>query len=230
VTQLVAAGARGVLRKNDLRGRLLRYEQSAEELLLGTLTTGMASGTLRSVARGPLAEKLAGYEPMDVLRPHLRRAAPADVGLVNAMRYLDVKLTLGAGILTKVDRASMAVSLETRPVFLNRRLLDLAGRIPPALLADRNEPKKVLRGALREWLPASILDRRKQGFAMPLGRWLRGDLRGLASGIESNQPLAEMVDPGHTGAVVKAHWAGDAGTTAELHSLVFLGHWLERWS
>ena len=134
VTQFVAAGARSMLRAGDLRERLLRYEQNAEQLLLGTLTTGIAPSTLRQIGRGRLAETLVDYDPMDVLRPHLDKAPPADVGLVNAMRYLDFKLTLGAGILTKLDRASMAVSLETRPVFLNRRLLDLAGRIPPGSL------------------------------------------------------------------------------------------------
>jgi asparagine synthase (glutamine-hydrolysing) len=230
VTQLVAAGARSVLRAGDLHGRLLRYEQGAEQLLLGTLTTGIAPSTLRQIARGKFAETLADYDPMDVLRPHLDKAPPAEVGLVNSMRYLDVKLTLGAGILTKLDRASMAVSLETRPVFLNRRVLDLAGRIPPGLLADRAEPKKVLRGALREWLPSSVLDRPKQGFAMPLGRWLRGDLQGFADSAGPNDALAELVDPRHTAAVAAAHAAGATETTSELHSLVFLRHWLEKWS
>jgi asparagine synthase (glutamine-hydrolysing) len=230
VTQLVAAGARSMLRAGELHGRLLRYEQGAEQLLLGTLTTGIAANRLRQIGRGKFAATLADYDPMDVLRPHLDKAPPAEVGLVNSMRYLDVKLTLGAGILTKLDRASMAVSLETRPVFLNRRVLDLAGRIPPGLLADRAEPKKVLRGALREWLPSSVLDRPKQGFAMPLGRWFRGDLQELADSAGPNDALAELVDPRHTAAVAAAHAAGATGTTSELHSLVFLRHWLEKWS
>ena len=229
VTQRVAAGARTMLREGDLRGRLLRYEQSAEQLLLGTLTTGIAPSTLRQVARGPLAQTLAGYEPMDVLRPHLDRAPPAEVGLVNSMRYLDVKLTLGAGILTKVDRASMAVSLETRPVFLNRRLLDLVGRIPAGLLADRAEPKKLLRTAVREWLPSSVLDRPKQGFAMPLESWFRGELRGLADETSREGSLSELVDHRHIASVVAAQRAG-AGATSQLHSFVFLQHWLEQWS
>lgn len=230
VTQFVAAGARSMLRAGDLRERLLRYEQNAEQLLLGTLTTGIAPSTLRQIGRGRLAETLVDYDPMDVLRSHLDKAPPADVGLVNAMRYLDFKLTLGAGILTKLDRASMAVSLETRPVFLNRRLLDLAGRIPPVLLADRAEAKKVLRTAMRQWLPSSILDRPKQGFAMPLGRWFRGDLQGLADSGSANDVLAELVDPRHTDAVAAAHRNGAPGRTSELHSLVFLRHWLEKWS
>ena len=79
------------------------------------------------------------------------------------MRYLDLKLTLAGGILVKVDRASMAVSLEVRPVFLHRTVLDLAASVPPALLVDGRQAKKLLRSALRPWLPGSILDRRKKG-------------------------------------------------------------------
>jgi asparagine synthase (glutamine-hydrolysing) len=226
VTQLVATGARTVA-TGDLRSRLRRYEQSSEQLLLWTLTTGVDARTLRRIARGPLQAALAEYDPMDTLRPHLERVPVSDHGLVNTMRYLDFKLTLGAGILTKVDRASMAVSLETRPVYLNRRVLDVAARVPPALLADRTEAKKVLRSALREWLPVTVLDRPKMGFAMPLGRWLRGDLRSLAG---SQGRLAGVIDPAYATAVVRDHTSGAVDRTAELHSLVFLDHWLEKWS
>ena len=229
LAQRVAAGARSVLPEGGLRGRLLRYEQGAEELLQATLTTGLASDDLRAVARGPLAEALGGYDPVEAVRPHLRAAPPEEVGLVNAMRYLDVKLTLGAGILTKVDRASMAVSLETRPVFLNRAVLELAGRVPPGLLADRGAPKKALRAALRPWLPAAILDRPKQGFAMPLGRWLRGDLAPLTAALAAG-PVGELVDPGYVADAAYEHSVGARDRTAELHNLVFLAHWLEKWS
>jgi asparagine synthase (glutamine-hydrolysing) len=145
------------------------------------------------------------------------------------MRYLDLKLTLGAGILTKVDRTSMAVSLETRPVFLNRRVLEVAGRIPSALLADRLEAKKILRASLRDWLPASVLDRPKQGFAMPLGRWLRGDLQGLVSSSSGGRS-AELLDPGYARSIAEAHLAGDQRQTGRLHSLFFLENWLEQWA
>ena len=122
VTQLVAAGARSMLRSR-------RPARTASALRAGRRATAArdahdrdrAGAALRQIGRGTLAEALVDYDPMDALRPHLDKAPPAEVGLVNSMRYLDVKLTLGAGILTKVDRASMAVSLETRPVFLNRR-------------------------------------------------------------------------------------------------------------
>ena len=83
---------------------------------------------------------------------------------------------------------------------------------------------------MRQWLPSSILDRPKQGFAMPLGRWFRGDLQGLADSGSANDVLAELVDPRHTDAVAAAHRNGAPGRTSELHSLVFLRHWLEKWS
>jgi asparagine synthase (glutamine-hydrolysing) len=148
---------------------------------------------------------------------------------VNAMRYLDFKLTLGAGILVKVDRASMAVSLETRPMFLNRAVLDLAGRIPPQALATGREPKIVLREALREWLPASVLDRKKMGFAMPLGRWLRDDPERLLGSPARSSPLSELVDPAYVSSVAKAHSLGGEDRTTELHNFAFLEHWLEKW-
>jgi asparagine synthase (glutamine-hydrolysing) len=223
---LAAAGS--LLAPGRLAGRLKRYRIAPGELVASTLVTGTAPAALRAAARGPLAEALAGYDPLDVVRSHLLRAPPDEVGIANAMRYLDLKLTLGAGILTKLDRAAMAVSLETRPVFLNRRLLDLVGRIPPTLLASARTPKQVLRAAVRGWLPASILDRPKQGFAMPLGDWLLDDLRGLTDGLHGGA-LDELIDPGFTARVVGEHAAGRA-RTAELHNLMFLRHWLDAWT
>jgi asparagine synthase (glutamine-hydrolysing) len=192
------------------------------------LTTGTSPGALRNAARGPLARALDGYDPADAVRPHLERVPPDDAGLVNAMRYLDLKLTLAAGILTKVDRAAMSVSLETRPVLLNRGLLDLAGRIPPWQLADGAGTKKVLRHTVPDWLPPEVASRPKMGFAMPLGNWFQHDLRPLAAQAGSG-PLAELIDPSYTSSVMHEHLSGHAERTAELHNLVFLNNWLEAW-
>jgi asparagine synthase (glutamine-hydrolysing) len=224
VTQLVAAGAHAVL---PWRERLAPYLQGPGEMLATTLATAHPMDELRAAARGGLAETLEDYDPMDAVAAYLAKAPPEEVGLVNAMRYLDFKLTLAGGILVKVDRASMAVSLEVRPVFLQRGMLDVAGALPPDRLADRREPKKLLRSSLRGWLPDSILDRPKAGFAMPLGRWLRGDLQGLTA--VGDGPLGELLDPAYVRATAKAHLAGVREETARLHSLVFLEHWLEKW-
>jgi asparagine synthase (glutamine-hydrolysing) len=231
VTQLVASGAQSMLRAdNAWRERLGHYKETAPELLLSMLTTVLPLDALQRVARGPLAAALRDYRPMDAIRPLLQAAPPERVGLVNAMRYLDLKLTLAGGILTKVDRASMAVSLEVRPVYLHRDILSLAGRVPPELLVDRRETKRVLKSSLRSWLPASVLDRQKMGFAMPLGRWLRGDLRELANPGSGTSPLKELIDLDHVRRVAGAHRSGEAESTAALHSFLFLEHWLEKWA
>ncbi|HZR95366.1 MAG TPA: asparagine synthase (glutamine-hydrolyzing) [Gaiellaceae bacterium] len=229
-TQLAAVGARTVLpRTTTLRGRLLRYEQSASAMLGSLLTTAFEPADLRVAARGELADALEHHDPFAVVERHLRAAPVADVGLVNAMRYLDLKMTLGAGILTKVDRASMAVSLETRPVFLHRSLLDLAGRIPPRLLASGSEAKKVLRSAFRPWLPAVALDRPKQGFAMPLGQWLRDEVALRLDRRFDERPISQLVAPELVHRLAAEHASG-LDRTSKLHSLLFLDQWLERWA
>lgn len=224
VTQLVAAGAHAVL---PWRDRLSPYRQSAADMVASTFVTGHPVRAMRAAARGELTRTLDDYDPLDAVALHLAKAPPAEVGLVNAMRYLDFKLTLAAGILVKVDRASMAVALEVRPVYLNRDVLALAGRIPPVLLAGRREPKRALRAALRSWLPSSVLDRPKQGFAMPLGQWLQRDLQALAT--DGNGRLVELLDPSYTRTTAQAHLSGERDETSRLHSLLFLDHWLHKW-
>jgi asparagine synthase (glutamine-hydrolysing) len=224
VTQLVATGAHVV---RPLQEKVAPYRLAGEQMLLSSLVSAHRPDAVRSAARGELARALADYDPMDAVAPHLAKAPPDEVGLVNAMRYVDLKMTLAGGILVKVDRASMAVALEVRPVYLNRGVLEVARRIPPARLADGRRPKKVLRSALQSWLPGSILDRPKAGFAMPLGRWLRGDLQQLAP---QNGTLAELLDPAYVQDTTQAHLTGAREETSRLHSLIFLDHWLRKWS
>ncbi len=170
---------------------------------------------------------LRSYDPLDSLRPHLLKAPPNEVGLVDSMRYLDVKTTLAAGILTKVDRASMAVSLETRPVYLHREMLDLARRIPGRRLATGREAKTLLKRALEPWLPSALLHRPKMGFAMPLGDWLRAGLD-LGHGGAGRRPVEDLLDTAYLDHVRSSHLAG-ADRTTVLHGFSCLDTWLEQW-
>lgn len=193
-------------------------------MLLAMLNTGFSDAALRAAARGPLAAALRHYAPLDAIRPLLRKASPQKVGLVNAMRYLDLKLTLAGDILVKVDRASMAVSLEVRPVYLHRDMLALAARIPPALLVNRTQSKAVLKRALRAWLPDAILHRKKQGFALPLGEWLAAERQPLGAGNHSPQ-VDVLLDT----TALQSHTSG-RNPGGGIHSLALLGQWLAHWT
>ena len=209
--------------------RTLRQYVGAPAAVLGDmLTLGFEPGVLRRAARGPLRDALAHYTPADVVTAHLRNAPPDEVGIVDAMRYLDLKLTLAGGILVKVDRASMAVSLEVRPVFLHRDLMELAARIPAGALAGRTRAKDALKQALRPWLPDSVLFRRKQGFALPLGEWIRRGLS-LGAGADSRPSAASAFLDDSLVAKLAAQHADGVDHAARLHSVHLLDRWLQKW-
>lgn len=226
----VAAGANTLLAETDpLRRKLGAHGIDAPRLLLEMLTTGFPIHTLRTMGRGALAGALQHYTPMDALVPLLRQAPPERVGLVNAMRYLDLKLTLAGDMLVKVDRASMAVSLEVRPVYLHQDMLALAGRIPPERLVDRHQSKKLLKSALMAWLPEPLLYRRKQGLAMPLGKWLNSDLRKLVAQNHQPSPVDDLLDSTLLEKMVEIHSAGKDDFASRIHSLFFLKEWFAEW-
>jgi asparagine synthase (glutamine-hydrolysing) len=102
---------------------------------------------------------------------------------LSALQYLDLKRYLPLDILTKVDRMSMAHSLEVRVPLLDHRVVEFAASVPPTLLWSNGSRKHILKRAVQSVLPAEILHRKKQGFAIPLGRWFRGQLDGCVREI-----------------------------------------------
>jgi asparagine synthase (glutamine-hydrolysing) len=128
---------------------------------------------------------LAGRDPVDPLvlaGARARRGDPLDRALT-----IDLATWLPDDILTKVDRASMAASLEVRVPFLDHRLVELVSRYPSAAKLGPFARKKILRAAARELLPGRILSRRKQGFSSPLKHWLRGGLRPLLEELTADE-------------------------------------------
>jgi|SRR5579884_369998 len=123
-------------------------------------------------------QRLGGYDSIEVFREYYDRADTSD--LLSKIQYVDIKTYLTDDILTKVDRASMAVSLEVRAPMLDHKFLELAASIPSELKLHNGTGKYVLKKALEPILPESILYRPKQGFAVPLGIWLRRELKDMA--------------------------------------------------
>jgi asparagine synthase (glutamine-hydrolysing) len=213
------------------RRTLAQYGMAAPQMLADMLCTGFPLSLLRQVARGPLAEALRHYDPHRLVEQHLLAAPPGEVGLVNAMRHLDFALTLPGDILVKVDRASMAVSLEVRPLFLHREVMELAAGIPAAALASHGAAKLALKEAVRPWLPDSLIDRRKQGFAMPLPEWLGGDSAVAAELRDAGRagPITELLDMERVSRLSAAHARGEGNYTAIVHSAFILDRWFAQW-
>jgi asparagine synthase (glutamine-hydrolysing) len=125
-----------------------------------------------------LRERRRRFEPFSALEPHLARAPQGDP-LARAL-YLDFKTWLADDGLVKVDRMSMAHSLEVRCPMLDHRVVEFAARVPSALKMSGARTKILLRRVAARLLPAEILSRPKRGFAPPVSRWLREDLRDMA--------------------------------------------------
>lgn len=158
---------------------------------------------------GPLIEKM--------------RTAPARSGL-DAAQYADLTFWLPGDILTKIDRTSMAVSLEAREPLLDHRLVEFAARLPEGLRVKRSQGKWLLKKAMQRYLPDDILFRPKQGFVTPVAEWLRGPLAGKARGIASSAVLARTgwFDNARLAAIADEHIAGRSDYGRLLWQLVML--------
>ncbi len=137
------------------------------------------------------------------------RAAPARDALDRA-QYADLKIWLPGDILTKVDRTSMAVSLEAREPLLDYRLIEFGARLPVAMRARGTTGKWLLKQAMRRYLPDEILFRKKMGFATPISAWFRGPLAAEAQRIARGSALSETgwFDAAALDAIVTEHQSG----------------------
>jgi len=125
--------------------------------------------------------RLGGYDSLGVFRHYYDRADTDD--LLSKIQYVDIKTYLTDDILTKVDRASMAVSLEVRAPMLDHKFMECVASIPSGLKLRSGTGKYILKKALEQTLPHDILYRAKQGFAIPLDVWFRHELKDMAYDI-----------------------------------------------
>jgi len=144
-----------------------------------------------------------------------------------AMMQVDVETYLPGDILTKVDRTSMAVSLEARVPLLDFDLVDFALQIPGKWRVTASESKRLFRRAIRGIVPESVLSRPKRGFEVPLGRWFRGPLRHRIEALRNPSPeLRQYVDAGAVQRLVFEHVIGRRDHSAMLWRLIVLDCWL----
>jgi asparagine synthase (glutamine-hydrolysing) len=144
---------------------------------------------------------------------------------------LDLVGYLPDDILTKLDRAAMATSLETRVPFLDRAVFDLAWRLPMSAKLHDGTTKWLLRQVLYRHVPAELVERPKMGFGFPIGSMLRGSLRPWADALLDEGLLRRqgVLDPDPVRRAWDLHLAGRRDLSHELWSVLALQAWLERW-
>ncbi len=183
---------------------------------------------------GPeIADLLVEGDPIGIEAEHLRRALAVDGG-TDALSHslaLYQDTYLPEDILTKVDRASMACGLEVRAPFLDAELVDWVQTLPASFKLARGQTKRLLKRAVARRLPASILERPKKGFGIPVARWLRGPLAPLMDQLLSRDRLGGqgIFRPEAVGCLVAEHRAGVRDHRKPLWTLLMFQLWHDRW-
>lgn len=174
------------------------------------------------------AARVSGFDPLEPLRARYA-ACPSTDPLERSM-YVDVHTYLHDDIMTKVDRMSMAVSLESREPLLDHRLLEFAASVPPALKLRNGVRKYLLRRVLANRVPASILERGKQGFDAPVGEWLRGPLAPMLQDMIGSQRFRErgIFAPAAVARLAAAHRTGREDHRHRLWQLLMLELWFRQ--
>jgi len=220
--------------KADWAPKFLRAKATFESLARSPLegyahSVGILADDLRGRLFTPdLQAALAGYRAVDSFRTHFDRA-PTDDPL-SRIQYLDLKSYLVGDILTKVDRASMAHSLEVRVPILDHQVVEWIARLPSRLKLKGREGKYLFKKALEPMLPSEVLYRPKQGFAVPIERWFRDELAEEVRATLLGGRLAGCgyFEPRFLARVVREHQAGIRNFTPLIWSLFMFDAFLRR--
>ncbi|MFO1292811.1 MAG: XrtA/PEP-CTERM system amidotransferase [Rubrivivax sp.] len=167
-----------------------------------------------------LRRELGGYDARQVFERHAARAGTDDA--LSLVQYLDLKTYLVGDINTKVDRASMAHSLEVREPLMDHKLVEWLATLPASMKVRGQEGKYLLKKAMEPLLPADVLYRPKMGFSVPLARWFRGPLAQRVRDAVLGERLADTgwFNRPYLEHLVQAHQSGASDYSAPLWTLL----------
>jgi asparagine synthase (glutamine-hydrolysing) len=190
-----------------------------------TLKSRLASTQMRARWKG-----LSSYEVVLEDLGRIERERP-DSDFLARMTYLELKLRLPELLLMRVDKITMATSIEARVPFLDHKLVEHAMGVPRALKVEGRSGKHVLKRALEEILPRDVLYKRKRGFGAPVTQWFRGETgRALAAMLMTSSLRGrEFFDYGFIARLLEEHRSGARDWGFQLWALLNLSLWYERW-
>ena len=175
--------------------------------------------------RPELREWINGGSAAQVMEKYFERIAGFDP--LAQQQYVDIKTYLVDDILVKVDRMSMAVSLEARVPLLDYRIVEFAVNLPPQMKLARGETKRILRKAVANRLPAEVLNKPKEGFSIPLKHWLRGPLKPMMTELLSRESLQKRgyFEPDTVSRWVREHLDRSVNHSHRLWALMVFELW-----
>lgn len=172
---------------------------------------------------------LGSEEPLTIVTDKAMRMP--GLNIAEEMMYKDTMMYLPDDILVKVDRSSMAVSLESRAPFLDHRVVEFAWQLPLSEKIKGNEGKQILRKILYKHVPRELIERPKMGFAIPIDTWLRGPLKSWAEGLLDETKMRR--DGFLNYQMVKEKWdehiSGKRNWQHHLWDVLMFQAWYERW-
>jgi asparagine synthase (glutamine-hydrolysing) len=200
--------------KADWAPRVFRAKTTFQSLARNSVeaymhTVSHTTEEQRAALFSPLLRReLQGYRAIETLQRHASRAGTDDP--LSLIQYLDTKTYLVGDILTKVDRASMAHSLEVRVPLLDHKFVEWAASVPSSYKLKGQEGKWILKKSLQPYLPNDVLYRPKMGFGVPLAKWFRGPLKERLRSTFTQGELVDsgLFDPGYLNLLVNQHQSG----------------------
>ncbi|MDQ3175524.1 MAG: asparagine synthase (glutamine-hydrolyzing) [Acidobacteriota bacterium] len=218
--------------KNSEATELVRRLGANEALFWGaaivfdeTLKSGLLSATLR--------RSLDGLSSYSVVLEHLDRVARErpDSDFLAQMTYLELKLRLPELLLMRVDKMTMATSVEARVPFLDHHLVEFALSLPRSLKVEGKSGKHILKRALEEILPRDVLYKRKRGFGAPVDGWFRGPAGSELEALVMNSSLRkrDLFDYNFIARLFDEHQRASRDWGFQLWALLNLSLWYERW-
>ena len=155
----------------------------------------------------------------------------SSLDLISQMQAVDFKTYLVDDILTKVDRATMAVGLEGRDPFLDQHIIEYAARLPIEYKYRNKETKYILRKILYKYVPRNLIERPKRGFSIPIQEWFRGDLSGFLQEYLGREKIKKqgILNPFHVNGHVKRYLEGKSDNIHQLWLLLVFEMWYEKW-